>query len=404
MILSLRQTRRLRQRPALALAFALSISFAAYAPAENQPPPAADTGPLSPAQYQAKLQSLQQLLAACRQALTPAACPSSQVGPDLKVALPMGVRQVRLAWFRELLDQAAKGQPKPPAPKKPSAGQSQSEPPPDFPPPTLDQRLQTTQQRLSAEEQLATPPAGPSDAASGRRALTQILAAKEYQTAVVRPSLLHRALEKIGNWLDRFFGRLREAGFRSRWIGITAEIAFGLLVCIALAWFLIRLERNGRFAGFHPESPAGAASARDWQLWLADAQSAAAQSAWRDAIHYLYWASISRLESSGLWPADRARTPREYLAMLSGASTERTGLAALTRSFERTWYAGRPAVQSDYLAAEQMAAQLGAKSAAAARSNSGSLQSKSESLEPHSWSSQSHFGSPKSHFGDIDQQ
>jgi hypothetical protein len=61
----------------------------------------------------------------------------------------------------------------------------------------------------------------------------------------------------------------------------------------------------------------GAASAREWQLWLEDARKAAAAGQWREAIHFVYWAAISRLESRRLWPADRARTPREYLALVA---------------------------------------------------------------------------------------
>ena len=69
----------------------------------------------------------------------------------------------------------------------------------------------------------------------------------------------------------------------------------------------------------------------------------AAKGQWREAIHFLYWASIARLESRRLWPADRARTPREYLALLAGTDPRKTNLTALTRSFERTWYGGRAA-------------------------------------------------------------
>jgi len=135
---------------------------------------------------------------------------------------------------------------------------------------------------------------------------------------------------------------------------------------VALVWLLIRLERQGRLgaASIHPGPGSAAASARDWQLWLEDARKAAAMGAWRDAIHYLYWASISRLESGGLWPADRARTPREYLALLSKESAQRPGLTTLTRSFERTWYGGRPAAEADFRQAEQVAASLGVQSGA----------------------------------------
>ena len=349
---------------ALALLPVLSVAQAS-APANPQ----ADSGAISPAQYQARLQSLEQLVASCKKAPSPANCQGEQVGSDLKVAFPSGTRQVRLAWLHELMSEAATGHaPKPESVKIPGFPEQK----PDFAPPTLAQQLEDARQRLVSEEQAAAQPMAsaaanqPTDTTAQRQTLTNILAAKEYHAAVARPTLLHRILEKVDNWLVRFFANLRKAGFKSRWIGLTAEIVFGLLVCIALVWFLIRLERNGRLAtGFHPEAASGAASARDWQLWLEDAQKAASEAAWRDAIHYLYWASISRLESSGLWPADRARTPREYLALLSNTSTERTGLTALTRSFERTWYAGRPAAQSDFVAAEQMAAQLGAKSAIA---------------------------------------
>jgi hypothetical protein len=85
----------------------------------------------------------------------------------------------------------------------------------------------------------------------------------------------------------------------------------------------------------------------------------AAHGLWRDAIHFLYWAAISRLESRHLWPADRARTPREYLRLLSGADPRKANLATLTRSFERTWYGGREADASDFKAALKLAAELG---------------------------------------------
>jgi hypothetical protein len=85
----------------------------------------------------------------------------------------------------------------------------------------------------------------------------------------------------------------------------------------------------------------------------------AAQGLWREAIHYLYWAAIARLESRRLWPADRARTPREYLRLLPAADPRRANLTTLTRSFERTWYGGREAGASDFKAALKQAAELG---------------------------------------------
>jgi Domain of unknown function (DUF4129) len=374
------------------------------AAATQTPQAAANT--VSLAAYQARLQSLDQLVVSCQRAMIPANCQSEQVGPDLKLGLPSGPREIRLAWLRELLDSAGKdsagkestdkdqaakdaANAKTAKAQAPKSDNRQQPPPlkprPEFHPPTLAQQLEDARRRLAQDgrsaaqwaaqssgqfsDKASSQPPGKSAANSTpepspqRQTLARILAAKEYHAAIARPSLMHQLLEKIGNWLDRVIAKLQQAGFRSRWVGLAAEIAFVVLLCLALAWFLIRLERQGRFgaARFRPEAATGAASARDWQLWLEDAGKAASQGAWRDAIHFLYWASISRLESGGLWPADRARTPREYLALLDGQSAQRTELATLTRSFERTWYAGRPALQADFAQAEQVAAKLGAR-------------------------------------------
>jgi len=84
-------------------------------------------------------------------------------------------------------------------------------------------------------------------------------------------------------------------------------------------------------------------SAKEWAIWLAEARAAAAKGEWRDAIHLAYWAGISFLERQGFWKPDRARTPREYLRLLSASSEHRDTLAALTRIFELAWYAKRGA-------------------------------------------------------------
>jgi len=67
---------------------------------------------------------------------------------------------------------------------------------------------------------------------------------------------------------------------------------------------------------------------------------------------------ISRLESKRLWPADRARTPREYLALVAADDPRQPRLATLTGSFERVWYGGRAAAEGDYRKAEELAEEL----------------------------------------------
>jgi len=47
--------------------------------------------------------------------------------------------------------------------------------------------------------------------------------------------------------------------------------------------------------------------------------------------------------------------PREYLALVAADDARRPDLATLTGSFERVWYGGRTAEESDYQRAEQIA-------------------------------------------------
>lgn len=324
---------------------------------------------LTPAEFAARLAFFDQLTAACQLAPSADHCPASQVDLTLELQLSSGRRPVSFLWLRAVLEEAAH----PPKSAAKSGVKEAAKPRPGSEEgadelrdhlPSIQDRLTAARQRLLAERaQVLAPPSATSDSASGsrRRALAAILAGKDYHAINPDRTLRQRILEKIQQWLLRFFSALREAGRGKRWIGIAVEAAFLALLLVVLAWFLIRLERQGRFINASLSPALGAASARDWQLWLEDAHLAAARHAWRDAVHYLYWSSISRLESSGLWPADRARTPREYLALLAPTHTQRAALLDLTRTFERTWYAGRPASEADFLQAQHQANQLGTR-------------------------------------------
>ena len=169
--------------------------------------------------------------------------------------------------------------------------------------------------------------------------------------------VIHTFLEKLSEWLNLLWESAAKLQARAAWVGRVIVWGFILAVCVGLAWGVLQLERRWRIR-LVPESDgpaAGAASARDWQLWFADARSAAAAGEWREAIHFVYWATISRLESKRLWPADRARTPREYLALVAAEDPRKAGLATLTGSFEKTWYGGRAARASDFQKAEELA-------------------------------------------------
>jgi Domain of unknown function (DUF4129) len=323
------------------------------------------------AEYRQHLEALEGAVAGCQAQVklnqpAPAknnACDPDRVGPDDRVQWPGGAasqaREVRYDWLRTLLNHAEnKGiAGKPVVVGAPSSAKSQQKNAIDLLSDAL-QRLQMDERQT--ESLLAANPADPNPAyIAERKSLDTILAQQDYQ-GVTRVSLRDRFLEWFYNLLDRILMRLAGMGARAPW---AARLLEGLLlggICIALIWFFIRIERSARVRLTPDVEPApGSPSAREWQVWIKDAQTAAASGMWREAIHSVYWASIARLESGRTWPADRARTPREYLSLLRGNDPRKPTLTALTRNFEHTWYGGRDAVAADFNSAMALAAELG---------------------------------------------
>ena len=360
-----------RLAPALAVLLAMP---AAPRPAHTQAI-AADAGwrDVSSAEYRQHLEDLDGVTAACQKqraskapvSSNPAspyadACDPKRVGPDDRVhgAVPGDTepRQVRYDWLRSLLVRASRsgnaGQPTVIA-KLPQG---------ETPPPTVDALLDEARQRLQADSRQAGAPAEPApNYSSQRQTLNTILADRAYK-GVSEMSARERFIEWLDNELNKILASLIRFGIRSPWIGWTVRILLLLGIGVGLVWTLIRIERNARVKLIPDVAPAtGAPSAREWQLWLKDAQAMAAKGQWREAIHFLYWASIARLEARRLWPADRARTPREYLGLLPGADPRKPSLTALTSSFERTWYGGRSAASADFNRALELAAELGVR-------------------------------------------
>jgi hypothetical protein len=180
----------------------------------------------------------------------------------------------------------------------------------------------------------------PGDVSISRERLAALLARPEFRN-VRGPTFLDRIAQRLAAIIIS----LLELLFRSSAIPtISKFMVYGLigLAVLTLAFLAYRqiMSSSARESVVPTDIPI---SARDWALWLADARAAAAQSKWREAIHLAYWAGISFLERQGTWRPDRARTPREYLRLLSNSSEHRETLAALTRIFELTWYAKREA-------------------------------------------------------------
>ena len=320
--------------------------------------------------YRTHLENLATLVESCANARDAKTCDPALVGPDDRVPLNTNAdrRLVRYGWLRVLLLKAQekdKDAAKPEA--KPAAGEQTDEsalPPP----PTTTELLKSAEARLAADLAQASSATSPAaDYAHQREAMKQVLAGRDFRN-LDQPTVKNTLLEKLGNWLNKLFESAANLSAHAAWVGRVIVWGFILAVCVALVWGLLQLERRWRYRPLSESTgpAAGAASAREWQLWMEDARKAAAAGQWREAIHFLYWAAISRLESKRLWPADRARTPREYLALVAPEDPRRAGLSTLTRSFERTWYGGRPAEERDYRRAEELASSLISGSASAA--------------------------------------
>jgi hypothetical protein len=173
------------------------------------------------------------------------------------------------------------------------------------------------------------------DASAAHKTLEQILARKEFHQ-VHGPTWLDRLQYKIMEWLNALFSKFVSS---SSVPIIGKSIIWGLvaLAVLALAWLIYReMKRNARVDGLIPDVVP--VSAKNWTVWLAEAEAAAAKGNWRDAVHLAYWAGISFLEASGTWRPDQARTPREYLRLISAGSELRPALSTLTRQLELTWY------------------------------------------------------------------
>jgi hypothetical protein len=375
---------------ALAVAFAAGV-YALPACADEPAQPAKNLREATLVEYRQHLVELNVVVEACAKARDTKSCDPELVGQDERVPLgntPNAERRlVRYGWLRALL---AIVQIKDTTPEKaPGKDENNSQNKPDVSPldraksetdespeetleveaarppkPTTSELLQAaetclTQEIAQADSAAAGPPTAAPDYSQERNTMKQVLAGRDFRNLeahTTRDSIL----EKLGEWLNQFFAGIAKLHANSEWVGRVIVWGFILAVCVGLAWGLLQLERRWRLR-LVPESDgpaAGAASARDWQLWLNDARRAAAAGEWREAIHFVYWTAISRLESRRLWPTDRARTPREYLELVAADDPRRTGLAMLTGSFERTWYGGRTAGESDYRIAEELVDEL----------------------------------------------
>lgn len=191
-----------------------------------------------------------------------------------------------------------------------------------------------------------------------RAQLSEILAKPEYRHAT-GPGWKERLEDWIKALLFRALGRIFE--HVPGMITFLRLLAWGL-VLLGLALLMRYLFQRLKESGAGPVIPDQLAiSARHWADWRGEAEQAAKAGDWRGAIHFAYWAAISYLEQQGHWAPDRARTPREYLRLISRDGGRRDILLKLTRKFEYVWYAQNVANEDDYLQSLQELEALGCR-------------------------------------------
>lgn len=316
---------------ALTLALPCTLGQAAAGPLQQ----------ISLNQYTQELHRLRTVSGACAQELphnnpAPGTCDPSLVGPDVMVSITAGKRAVSFEWLRNALRLAASAES---AKNKHDAEKEAS------------RELNDARSRL---EEMIQEPASPStsvfvpgNVSNIRRKLDGILESGDYPQAKA-PTLLEKIWGDFLRWLLHSIVKAMPSGSSPSAIYLL-ELTVIAIPCGLLIWWFIRrlqVQRLGLSGDNVPHS--SAPSAQGWQEWLEQGQSLGREGRWREGIHHVYWGAISCLESRRLWPADRTRTPREYLGLLSGNSETRADLSSLTRSFEHTWYGGLQASEKDF--------------------------------------------------------
>jgi uncharacterized protein DUF4129 len=180
-----------------------------------------------------------------------------------------------------------------------------------------------------------------------RQKLGEILHRREFRN-VHGPSAQDALVAKIYRWLARMLGKLHGPGQGTyKFFQGLVWVLIGGAMLVLMLWTVRRLTREGEETPTREIIPF-APSARNWRSWLSEAREFAARQDWRNAIHLAYWAGISFLESSGAWKPNRARTPREYLRLLTSRNAKFPPLSRLTRKFEVVWYGNRAAAEADF--------------------------------------------------------
>jgi uncharacterized protein DUF4129 len=292
---------------------------------------AQEHAPLTLSDYGARLQDYENKIGALSSRPQDGPGLRASIQDVLRVQTPRGEIKVQTTFLKDGLERFLKAGPS----AKPKILAS------------LTERLRS----LRSESVLYQQPGRADDATRGR--LNQILSASEF-SKVRGPTELEILEQRISAWIGQLLRKISpkvpDVNNAGQWF-VWCMIA---LASSVFAVWLYRVSRE-RMVETRREILHFIPSDRDWRQWLFDARQSAARGEWRDAIHFGFWAAVSRLESQGIWRPDKTRTPREYLSVIPATSPAKTSFAAITRKFEASWYGSRPTTDADF---QQFTAEL----------------------------------------------
>jgi len=234
-------------------------------------------------------------------------------------------------------------------------------------PKEADQTARRIERRLEAMRQaaqLAGAPRSEPSTADARPQLDKIFQRREFR-GLSGPTEWQLLMQRISRWIEeQIYRLLRHLHINAKAGNFAAWVVIGIAFAVLLYWIIRRLIVLSKAAGLDdtPEQTP-AISSREW---LNEALAAAERRDYREAIHCSYWASITRLEDSGILARERSRTPRESLRQLDANPNEQKPLRELTRRFELVWYGYRPASADDWAGARTQLEQIGCLKASTA--------------------------------------
>jgi hypothetical protein len=275
-------------------------------------------------QHIERLQSLQQLVNDCISEASN--CSAGRVGPDETLQLDQGVAtQVNYTWLRKQLDALAKQK--------------------------TPERVEHGQIILNRLGSSSETPAPQRDA---RKEANDVLRQVEFADA--NPSWWDRLTTRVGLWWARHFSLAAPSQSTINSARLVLEIfLFGIPLVLLVLWLLRQIKEDRLIPDFPPEAsdkPGPSVS------WVNEARACAERGEWRDAVHALYWQTITAFEERRIWAVTRTRTPREYLTLLQPGSERRKLLREQTILLEMIWYGHREATEEDYRRAAHLTEEL----------------------------------------------